>query len=258
MRTRIGVEHCAPVVDRYAAGRPVDPAGRFAVTVVPPSERGWKAGDHSVLCGVSTTEVDGRPSYSTGRFAAADQHRRWVPGTCLGFTEAGRPGGPVRCEDPHSIEIVSELDVTGIFPDSAEVPDAQTQVELTGQACHQAGVDYLGGDPETLRRTTLISAQVGPLSQVSWATGSRVVNCGVMKAGTGGGFAVLTGPAARRLLVDGSPPVAPTTTALTTPPATGPTATGEASGGTGTVSGIGPAGETISGLSTTTAADSPR
>lgn len=216
-RARVGTERCVPAVEQYTGGRAVDPAGRFTVTVVPPSREGWDKGDHSALCGLSTTELDGSPSVSTGRFAEADQHRVWEPGTCLGFTATGMPGRPVDCAREHSVEVVSTLDVTPLFPAGAEVPDPRTQSELTGRACHEAGVAYTGGDPEALRRSTLIATQVSPLSEVAWSTGSRTVDCGVMKARDESAFAVLTGSVRGPLLVDGTPPVAPTTTSLPAP-----------------------------------------
>lgn len=214
---RIGSDRCMPVATRYAGGREIDPAGRFTGLVVPPSLEGWSKGDHAVLCGIAGSELDGRSALSTGRFAEADQHRLWDPGTCLGFTREGLPGAPVACSEDHSIEIVSDVDVTGTFPEGPTPPDARAQSESTAEACHRAGADYLGGDAEALRRTTLISTLVHPISQVSWATGSRTVNCGLMKAQDPGPFAVLRGSARQGVLVDGVTPVAPTTTAIPVP-----------------------------------------
>lgn len=214
---RIGADRCLPVATRYAGGRPIDPAGRFTGLVVPPSLEGWEKGDHAVLCGIASSELDGRSATSTGRFAEADQHRLWDPGTCLGFTREGLPGAPVPCSEDHAIEIVSDVDVTGTFAEGPTPPEARAQSEATADACYRAGVDYLGGDPEALRRTTLISTLVHPLSEVSWATGSRTVNCGLMKAQDPGPFAVLRGSARQGVLVDGATPVAPTTTAIPMP-----------------------------------------
>lgn len=213
----VGTDRCVPLIDEYAEGRRIDPAGRFSPLVVPPSEEGWDRGDHAVLCGIASSELDGRSALSTGRFLEADQHRRWDPGTCLGFTGEGLPGAPVPCSDDHSIEIVSDVDVTGLYAEAPEPPEPEVQAELTGEACHQAGIDFLGGDPEALRQSTLISTLVHPISQVSWATGSRTVNCGLMKANEEGGFSVLRGSALQGVLVDGVTPVPPTTTAIPRP-----------------------------------------
>lgn len=219
----IGADRCIPLATRYAGGREIDPAGRFTGLVVPPSLEGWDKGDHSVLCGIAGSELDGRSATTTGHFVDADQHRVWDSGTCLGFTDEGLPGATVPCSEDHSIEIVSTLDVSGTFPEGPEPPEARDQSEATAEACHRAGVDYLGGDAEALRRTTLISTLVHPISQVSWATGSRTVNCGLMKAQDPGPFAVLRGSARQGVLVDGTTPVAPTTTAIPAPgPAPGP------------------------------------
>lgn len=212
----VGTDRCLPLVSRYAGGREVDPAGRFTGLVVPPSEEGWNRGDHAVLCGVAAAELDGRSATSTGVFAEADQHRRWEPGTCLGFTDTGLPGAPVPCSADHSIEVVSDVEVSGVFPEAPFPPEPRVQSELTAEACLAAGTDYLG-DPEELRRSTLISTLVNPISPVSWATGSRTVNCGLMKAADPGPFAVLRGSARQGVLIDGVPPVAPTTTQVPPP-----------------------------------------
>lgn len=219
----VGADRCLPLISRYAGGREVDPGGRFTGLVVPPSADGWDAGDRSVLCGVAAAELDGRSALSTGTFAEADQHRRWDPGTCLGFTDEGLPGATTPCSEDHSIEIVADVDVSGIFPEGPVPPEPRQQSELTADACREAGVGYLG-DPEALRRTTLISTLVNPISEISWQTGSRTVNCGLMKAGEPGPFAVLRGSARQGVLIDGTTPVPPTTTELPPP--------GEQPGGT--------------------------
>jgi hypothetical protein len=212
----VGTERCLPLISRHADGREVDPDGRFTGLVVPPSEEGWDKGDRSVLCGVAAAELDGRSALSTGTFAEADQHRRWDPGTCLGFTDEGLPGATTPCSEDHSIEIVADVDVSAVFPEGPVPPDPRQQSELTADACREAGVAYLG-DAEALRRTTLISTLVNPISEVSWQTGSRTVNCGLMKAAEPGPFAVLRGSARQGVLVDGATPVAPTTTQIPPP-----------------------------------------
>ena len=227
----IGTDRCLPMITRYAGGREVDPAGRFTGLVVPPSEEGWDRGDHSVLCGVAAAELDGRSALSTGVFVEADQHRRWDPGTCLGFTDEGLPGAPVPCSDDHSIEIVGDVDVTGLFPDEPVPPEPRVQSEITAEACREAGIAYLG-DAEALRRTTLISTLVNPISEISWQTGSRTVNCGLMLAADPGPFAVLRGSARQGVLIDGATPVAPTTTEIP-PPGQQPGGSPGAPGGAG-------------------------
>lgn len=229
----VGTDRCLPLISRYAGGREVDTAGRFTGLVVPPSEEGWTRGDHTVLCGVAAAELDGRSATSTGVFAEADQHRRWEAGTCLGFTDTGLPGAPVPCSADHSIEVVSELDVTGVFPEAPFPPEPRVQSELTAEACLADGINYLG-DAEALRVSTLISTLVNPISQVSWATGSRTVNCGLMKAADPGPFAVLRGSARQGVLIGGATPVAPTTTQIPAPgaPAGAPGAAADAESGT--------------------------
>lgn len=222
----VGTDQCMPMVDGYTGGRQVDPVGRFTGLVVPPSAEGWDKGDHAVLCGIAASELDGRSATSTGLFADADQHRRWDVGTCLGFTPEGLPGSPVPCSDDHSIEIVSDLEVTGILPDEPLPPEPEVQSELTADACHEAGATYLGG-AEALRQSTLISTLVHPISPVSWETGSRTINCGLMKANDAGAFSVLRGSARQNVLIDGAAPVAPTTTAIPAPGAPADDAPGD-------------------------------
>lgn len=215
----VGTDRCMPMVNRYTGGRQIDPNGRFTGLVVPPSEEGWNKGDHAVLCGIASSELDGRSTTATKVFAQSDQHRRWDAGTCLGFTAEGLPGAPVPCSDDHSIEIISDVDVSGIYPEGEFPPEPRIQSELTAEVCHQAVVNYFG-DPEALRASTLISTLVHPIGQISWATGSRTVNCGLMKSNDQGGFALLRGSAQQGVLVDGEPPIAPTTTAIPMPGAT--------------------------------------
>lgn len=222
----VGTSRCLPLIAEYTGGRELDPAGRFTGLVVPPSPEGWAKGDRSVLCGIASAELDGRSALSVGTFAEADQHRRWDPETCLGFTAEGLPGAPVSCAEDHAVEIVSVLDVSSLFPAGPVPPDPRAQSEITAQACLEAGGAYLG-DAEALRVSTLISTLVNPISDISWATGSRTVNCGLMKAAEPGPFAVLRGSARQGVLVDGVPPVAPTTTVVPLPGADPAPASGE-------------------------------
>lgn len=221
-RGRLGAERCRPMIDAYTRGRAIDPAGRFGVTVVPPSEEGWRKGDHSLLCGITSTELDGSPALSSRFFATADQHRTWDPGTCLGVAPEGRPGAPVDCGRDHTIEIVAHLDAAALYADKGDPPDPRTQSELAAQACYDAGVEYVGG-AEALRRSTLISTLVLPISPGSWQTGSRTLDCGVMHERDGGAFSLLQGSVRQGVLVDGTTPVAPTTTTIPAPaPAASP------------------------------------
>ena len=62
-----------------------------------------------------------------------------------------------------------------------------------------------------------IRDRVNPISEISWRTGSRTVNCGLMRAAEPGPFAVLRGSARQGVLIDGNTPVAPTTTEIPPP-----------------------------------------
>lgn len=249
---------CEPVVNNYVQDRALDPEGRFAIALIPPSPEGWEAGDRSALCGIAAKDLDGSSAESVLPYAEADQHRRWEPGVCLGINDQRLPTAPVDCGSDHSIEIAANLDVTDIFPDGPEPPEPAQQTELTAQACYDAAVKYVG-DAERLRRTTLIPTLVQPISAGSWATGSRTVNCGLMRAADPGPFAVLQGSARDSVRIEGEEPRVPTTTVVPAPsaprtaddntsgsqvpladPGTGTSDTGTA-GGAGL--GIGPSGD---------------
>ena len=67
------------------------------------------------------------------------------------------------------------------------------------------------------RRTTLISTLVNPLSEISWRTGSRTVNCALMRVADPGPFAVLRGSVRDGVTIEGEAPVVPTTTEVPSP-----------------------------------------
>ena len=209
-------ELCAPVVDTYTADHPLDPDGRFAVALIPPSQEGWEAGDRSALCGVAAKELNGSSAESTGRFFEADQHRLWEPGQCLGINDQRVPTSPVDCAEDHSIEIAATISIADVFPDGDARPEPARQTELSARACYDAAVEYLG-DAEALRRTTLFAALVQPISQVSWQTGSRTINCGLMRTADPGPFAVLQGSAKTGVRIEGEDPQVPTTTVIPSP-----------------------------------------
>lgn len=209
---------CTPAVNEYAGDHPLDPEGRFAVALIPPSQQGWEAGDRSGLCGIAAKELSGGSAESLGPFNSADQHRLWDPGTCLGISEQRVPTAPVDCAGDHSIEIAATVSVADLFPEGPEPPEAAKQTELTAKACYDAAVQYVG-DAEALRRTTLFAALVQPISTGSWTTGSRTVNCGLMRTADPGPFAVLQGSAVSGVRIEGAAPQVPTTTVVPPPPA---------------------------------------
>lgn len=215
-RVDLANELCAPAIDGYVGDRPLDPEGRFARALIPPSAEGWEAGDRSALCGIAAKELDGSSTESDQPFAVADQHRLWEPGTCIGINEQRTPTGEVECTEDHAFEVVANVDISGLFPEGENPPEPADQTAISADACYNAAVNYVG-DVEALRRTTLVPAQVMPISQVSWATGSRTVNCALMRVADPGPFAVLRGSVRDGVTIEGEPPVVPTTTEVPTP-----------------------------------------
>ena len=215
-RVDLANELCAPVIDRFVGDRPLDPEGRFARALIPPSAEGWEAGDRSALCGIAPKELDGSSAEIDMPFAVADQHRLWEPGTCIGINDQRTPSGEVDCTEDHAFEVVANVDVSGLFPEGEFPPEPADQTAISADACYNAAVEYTG-DVEALRRTTLVPAQVMPISPVSWATGSRTVNCALMRVADPGPFAVLRGSVRDGVTIEGEAPVVPTTTEVPSP-----------------------------------------
>ena len=215
-RVDLANELCAPVIDRFVGDRPLDPEGRFARALIPPSAEGWEAGDRSALCGIAPKELDGSSAEIAMPFAVADQHRLWEPGTCIGINDQRTPTGEVDCTEDHAFEVVANVDVSGLFPEGEFPPEPADQTAISADACYNAAVEYTG-DVEALRRTTLVPAQVMPISPVSWATGSRTVNCALMRVADPGPFAVLRGSVRDGVTIEGEAPVVPTTTEVPSP-----------------------------------------
>ena len=215
-RVDLANELCAPVIDRFVGDRPLDPEGRFARALIPPSAEGWEAGDRSALCGIAPKELDGSSAEIDMPFAVADQHRLWEPGTCIGINDQRTPSGEVDCTEDHAFEVVANVDVSGLFPEGEFPPEPADQTAISADACYNAAVEYTG-DVEALRRTTLVPAQVMPISPLSWATGSRTVNCALMRVADPGPFAVLRGSVHDGVTIEGEAPVVPTTTEVPSP-----------------------------------------
>lgn len=212
-RLDLATQVCTAPVDAYTAGRPIDPAGSFARAIIPPSREGWDAGDRSALCGIAPKEIDGSSSISEHPFAVADQQRRWPQGTCVGINEQRTPAGLVDCAEDHAFEVVGDVDVTQLFPEGPTPPAPADQTAMTADACYNAAVDYVG-DVERLRQSTLVPAQILPISDISWQTGSRTVNCAVMRVADPGPFAVLRGSVKQGVTIEGELPQVPTTTVV--------------------------------------------
>lgn len=216
-RELIGTNHCVAAVNAYIGTHgPLDPNGRFTVGIIPPNEKGWNRGDHSVLCGIQSTELDGSIGENVGTFAESDQHRLWPAGTCLGFAPTSQfPGPAVQCSEDHSVEMVSIENISDFVPPTG-FPAVNVQLQAMNDRCFDAAVEYAGG-PEALRVSTLITGLVAPISQASWESGSRDVNCGLFFPATPGPYARLRESIRGPLLINGLAPVVPTTTQIRPP-----------------------------------------
>ncbi|WP_333619520.1 septum formation family protein [Dietzia sp.] len=229
-RLDLASQVCTQPMDAYTAGRAIDPAGRFSRALIPPSRAGWDAGDRSALCGIAAKELDGTSATSEQPYAVADQQRLWPQGTCVGISDQRTPSMVVDCAADHAFEVVGNVDVTQLFPEGSNPPAPADQTAMTADACYNSAVDYLGGDSERLRQSTLVPAQILPISQIAWETGSRTVNCAVMRVADPGPFAVIQGSVRNGVTIEGQQPEVPTTTEV---PAPGQAQPGSAPAGDG-------------------------
>jgi hypothetical protein len=181
---------CQPLTEQHL-GAKLDPNGRYAVTVLNPTDRGWAAGDRDVWCALQANWGNPGgpvPAKSSTPFEGAvrDRSQHWVyeEGRCL--EEGNRLDVP--CDQPHWAEVTGSV----TLPDDTVVPapdDRDGWARLVNDACDQRARRYLGREPRA-------PAQAGwvPVEPASWAAGHRTVACVVGDA-QGEGWATVTGSA---------------------------------------------------------------
>lgn len=197
-------ELCYGATIKYLDGK-YDPAGRFDVAPILPPKNAWEQGDRTMLCGLQSVDNKGVAELTKGRVAEVDQANLAEPGMCREISD-NQMLRNVDCADPHQLETVSIVNLAEEFPDA--YPSIEDQDKYLVDRCTNDAMDYLGGK-EKLDETTL-QPYWGTVSEASWNSGTRSVNCSLMKAkDDGGSFSDITGRATDgvgALSINGQPP----------------------------------------------------
>lgn len=149
-----------------------DPAGRFTVAAIKPSEAGWLRGDRTLRCGVQSAGRTGTLFPTTGSVRTQDQSDVHQPGTCLG-NDGKAIGDPVDCAGPHAIEVIGVVDLKSAFPD--EYPDETAQDRVLNTECTRLAKDFAGGPAVVANKGLTLFWET--LREESWRSGSTRVDC---------------------------------------------------------------------------------
>lgn len=174
---------CAPQADTFL-GRPLDPRGRFAVSILRPTPESWAQGGRSATCGIisSYPSDDEHGALFVGDVReATDQGYDFAPGTCLSSGVR-----IVACTEPHEVEVVARL----TYPEAPTAPDEAAHDTVRGQ-CLADALAYLGS------MSPPWGYGIESLGPESWAAGSRHVHCFVGHIAEDGAWVESTGPAPR-------------------------------------------------------------
>lgn len=197
-------ELCHSATISYLEGQ-YDPAGKYSIAPILPSEAAWNDGDRTLLCGLQTTDEDGMPQITQGNVAAVDQANIAQPGDCRAIDDQ-QVLRTVPCGEPHQLETVAVVDLSERFPEG--VPSVEDQDKFLAGFCAAAAERYMLGE-ENLYQSTL-QPYWGTVAEDSWIGGTRSVNCSVMHANPDtGSFSTITGSATDgrdALSIDGAPP----------------------------------------------------
>lgn len=196
-------ELCGAGTLHYLGGK-YDPNGRYSIAPILPPADAWQQGDRTMLCGLQETNRAGEPILTSGRVADQDQARVFEAGQCVTI-DPSNTLSPVKCADPHQLEITSQVSLAEVFPD--HTPTVEEEDKYLQDVCTEAAQDYLGGEEQ------LYQIALRPFwttqSPAAWEGGSRSVNCALMFSRPEGTFANLTGSATQgreQLLIDDAPP----------------------------------------------------
>lgn len=196
-------ELCGAGTLRYLGGK-YDPNGRYSIAPILPPADAWARGDRTMLCGLQETNRAGEPILTSGRVAEQDQARVFEAGQCVAI-DASNTLTAVKCEDPHQLEITSQVSLEQVFPD--HTPAIEEQDKHLQDVCTEAAQDFMGSE-ENLYQIALRPFWTTQ-TPAAWEGGSRSVNCALMFSRPEGGFANLTGSATQgreHLLIDDAPP----------------------------------------------------
>ncbi|KAB1504346.1 septum formation family protein [Corynebacterium sp. 320] len=190
---------CVGPTMSYLNGK-LDPEGRYTISPILPPANSWDAGDRTMLCGVMVQDAQGRSVETTGLAAEQDQSAALPADTCV--RADGDATVEVPCDQDHSWQVVSVVNLAEKFPDAWPTPEQQN--EHLNEVCTEAARAYLGGDDQLYEST--LTPFWTTLKQQSWDAGSRNVNCAVTFGHPGGGFAVLNGDVRQGFTIDGAAP----------------------------------------------------
>lgn len=190
----IADQRCGENIEKYLGG-PLDPHGKYSLTILRPTESEWQSGERKVHCGLQRTDPGGGLLPTTGHAAEQPQSSVFEPGTCLGLLGKS-VGGPVDCAKPHAYEIIATVDLTTEFKFTDGYPSAEDQNAWLDKKCNTALKAYTGGADISEQGLLLGWDTAG---EESWNAGSTKVNCKVGKPlEDGSGLAPITGSISKK------------------------------------------------------------
>ena len=199
-QSQLREELCTAPTVEYLQGR-YDPSGRYTIAPILPPPASWAAGDRTMLCGVQVTNDKGQAALISGKATDQDQARIAQAGQCVAV-DADNRTHIVPCEEDHSYEVTSVVDLQNVFPQGT--PSTEDQDQHLKTVCTNAALEYIGGD-DALYNSTL-SPFWTTVTTNSWIGGTHTVNCALFKANRDGKFSALKGSAKGQFTIDGAPP----------------------------------------------------
>jgi hypothetical protein len=163
---------CGPLVERYVGTR-IDPQGLYESGGIRPTQESWDRGIRRIQCGVIHAGDSGTPHLLVAFTGAVDGTRQYIakpPGTCLPL-EGDGTGSPVPCDQPHALEIVGAIDLSGRID---HAPNDDEMDTLVDDECRRQVTAYLGHPPDG----DLGEGWIGLLPG-AWDAGHRVIECTV-------------------------------------------------------------------------------
>lgn len=186
-------------------GHPLDPTGRFQMSILYSNVAGWDEGDRVVRCGLQSIGADGFAAQLSGSVRTLEQSVVYELGECAGIDGAGLPTSLVPCVEPHAFEVTAVIDLTDAFGGPGTVwPGVDAQNEHLNTACI-AATDTRYENPDTFYFSAL-NMNWTVVSEAAWAAGDRRVDCYGALPAAPGVFTVLTGVIGVDLLIAGQQP----------------------------------------------------
>lgn len=182
---------CQKDADDFLGYR-LDPAGTFFPTLIKPTDKGWRAGDRHVYCGIAfhgpTPPDPENPKalYAfTGVVEGADQTRLWGNGACI--LSAFGTAAVVDCGTPHSVEITGTTEVAA--EPGAPWPGEDGVFAAVRARCLALAEEVYGTDiPQDVHFGSY------GIQESSWNIGRRTVECFFGRMGPDGEWVPVAGP----------------------------------------------------------------